>query len=179
MQELKKFRSSICRDKKVQFLTLTSSSWSRSNTASFFGTSQHFVNLARETKKGQVILGKSPQIHRHGLSPEAVKNVKQFYQRDGISRMCPNKKNYVTVRNGEGTAEKVQKRLLLCNARKAYLLSKKELPNDKVGFSPFSELRPKWCITVGKTGSHVCVCMCHQNLKLMLSVVDSIGTTKI
>ena len=39
-----------------------------------------------------------------------------------------------------------------------------------VGFSKFCELRPKWCITVGSSGTHrICVCTIHQNIKLMLA----------
>lgn len=84
--------------------------------------------------------------------------------------MCPGK-NDSTVRNAKRSAEKLQKRLLLCNVREAYLFFKKKFPVDKVGFSSICELRPKQCITVGQSGSNACVCKYHQYLKLMLSVV--------
>ena len=39
----------------------------------------------------------------------------------------------------------------------------------KIGFSTFCELRPKWCVTVAVSGTHVvCVSLTHQNVKLML-----------
>ena len=71
-------------------------------------------------EKGWGILGKPSQIHRHWLSPEVVKNIKQFYQKDGISRLWPGKKDW-NARNAEGTAKKVQKRSLLCNEQDGYL----------------------------------------------------------
>lgn len=38
-----------------------------------------------------------------------------------------------------------------------------------IGFSKFAELRPKYCILAGASGTHsVCVCTIHQNVKLML-----------
>ena len=38
-----------------------------------------------------------------------------------------------------------------------------------MGFSKFAELSPKECVLAGATGTHsVCVCMIHQNVKLMM-----------
>ena len=51
-----------------------------------------------------------------------------------------------------------QKRLVLWNIREAYLHYKTTFPDDEIGFSKFAELQPKWCRTVGQSGSHnVCV----------------------
>ena len=79
----------------------------------------------------------------------------------------------MTVKNLDGTKEHHQKRLILCIIRKAYLQYKSTFPDDKIGFSKFAELRPKWCRTVGQSGSqNVCLCTYHQNVKLMLSAVN-------
>ena len=44
--------------------------------------------------------------------------------------------------------------------------------NNRVGFSKFCSLRPKWCVLAGPKGTHsVCVCTIHQNVKLMLSAI--------
>ena len=41
---------------------------------------------------------------------------------------------------------------------------RKKFHNSKVGFSKFFALRPKWCKTIGSSGSHsVRVCAIHQN----------------
>lgn len=44
---------------------------------------------------------------------------------------------------------------------------------NEVGFTKFCELRPKWCVTVGAAGMHsVCICMIHQNVKLMVAATS-------
>ena len=63
----------------------------------------------------------------------------------------------------------MQKRLLLCNVNELYIKFKEEHPNEKISCSSFAALRPKWCINVDNIGSHsVCVCVYHQNVKLMI-----------
>ena len=87
--------------------------------------------------------------------------------------MCAGKKDFVTIKNSDGAKERHQKRLILCNIREEYLQYKSTFPDDKIGFSKFTGLQPKWCRTVGQSGSHnVCVCIYHQNVKLMLSAVN-------
>ena len=45
-------------------------------------------------------------------------------------------------------------------------------PEIKLGFSKFCSLRPKWCILAGTAGTHsVCVCVIHQNMKLLVAPV--------
>jgi len=83
------------------------------------------------------------------------------------------KKDYISVKNPEtGKRIQVQKRLLLCNVSELYAIFKEQNPNITVGKSKFFELRPRWCITADARGMHnVCVCMIHQNVKLMLSAI--------
>ena len=46
------------------------------------------------------------------------------------------------------------------------------IPEDKIEVSKFCQLRPKECITVGHRGTHsVCVCVTHQNVKLMAAAL--------
>ena len=50
-----------------------------------------------------------------------------------------------------------------------YVKFKEEHPNAIICQSSFAALRPKWCVNVATTGSHsVCVCVYHQNVKLMI-----------
>ena len=103
------------------------------------------VRTARNVKKEKGMLGISDSIHRHALSDELLARVKSFYEDDQISHMCAGKKNFVTVKNSDGTKERHQKRLILCNIREAYLQYKSTFPDDKIGFLKFAELQPKWC----------------------------------
>ena len=46
---------------------------------------------------------------------------------------------------------------------------KEYYPENTIGFSKFCSLRPKWCVSAGKAGTHsVCVCTIHQNVILLL-----------
>ena len=54
--------------------------------------------------------------------------------------MCAGKKDFVTIKNSDGTKERHQKRLIPCNIREAYLQYKLTFPDDKIGFSKFAEL---------------------------------------
>ena len=154
-------------------LTLIPELWSREKAVSFFNVTEYMVRTARNVKKEKGILGIPDSIHRHGLSDELLARVKSFYEEDQISCMCAGKKDFVTIKNSDGTKECHQKRLILCNIREAYLQYKSTFPDDKIGFSKFAELQPKWCRTVGQSGfRNVCVCTYHQNVKLMLSAVN-------
>lgn len=54
-----------------------------------------------------------------------------------------------------------------------YLAFKEKHLSDKIGLTKFCELRPKECVTVNNHGMHnVCVCIYHQNVKLMMHAVN-------
>lgn len=81
----------------------------------------------------------------------------------------PGKRDCISVKDENGSKTAVQKRLILCNLKEAYVIFKEKYPQIKIGFSKFAELRPKHCILVGKSGTHsVCVCTIHQTVKLMI-----------
>ena len=94
--------------------------------------------------------------------------VLEFYQSEEFSRICPGKKDCVSIRiDGEKISK--QKYLLLNNLKEMFSAYKLQ-HGSEIGFSKFCEFRPKWCITVGAAGTHsVCVCTIHQNVKLMLA----------
>lgn len=49
-----------------------------------------------------------------------------------------------------------------------------------IGFSTFCTLRPKWCVTVGAKGTHnVCVCIEHQNVKLLTTAMQILIAQKL
>ena len=77
----------------------------------------------------------------------------------------PGKKNYISVRNTDGEKVHQQKRLVLCNLKEAYHQFKVMHQGVTVGFSKFAQLRPKECVLAGQC---VCVCVTHQNTKLMM-----------
>ena len=65
--------------------------------------------------------------------------------------------------------------MLLCNLHELYTSFKEQHPNSKIGLSKFRSLRPNWCVTVSASGTcSVCVCISHQNTKL---IVDGFTST--
>ena len=127
------------------------------------------VRNVRNVKKENDILGIPDSIHRHSLSDELLARVKSFYEDDQISQISAGKRILWLSKT-----LLVQKNIIKKDwRREAYLQYKSTFPDDKIGFSKFAELGPKWCRTVGQSGSHsVCECTYHQYVKLMLSAVN-------
>lgn len=113
----------------------------------------------RELKKENTILSSPVKYSKEGVSAEIKQMVINFYESEEVSRMCPAKKDYISVKIPNRKNEKILRRL------------KSENPDLHISTVAF--LRPKWSIPVGSRGSHnVCVCTYYQNIKLMLSILD-------
>ena len=93
----------------------------------------------------------------------------KFYEQDKYSRIMPGSKDYVSL----GKKQHMQKRFLLVNLKELCSSFLKEHANTKIGFSKFCQLRPKWCVLMGASGTHyVSVCTYHQNMKLILDPLN-------
>jgi len=58
--------------------------------------------------------------------------------------MCPGKKEYVSIKvDGVFKGTETEK---LVNLKEMYENFRKDNPENKIGFSKFCELRPRWCI---------------------------------
>ena len=146
-------------------------------TMNFFGASRYLVDKSRKSKELFGILPVIPTYHKGKMLTNVVKNkVISFYEDDDISRLCPGKNDFLSIKNENGVREHKQKRLLLGNLKELYT-KYKETHKDAIGFSTFAKLRPRWCVMAGGKGTHnVCVCVQHQNTKLMVS---AIGVTNL
>lgn len=172
MQELKEaYASTTNYRKRLSILTL--SPYTIDTTARFFGASIYMVKRARLLRQSSGVLADSGKDSRgHRTTEMDKRKVETFYMSDEVSRMMPGKKDYVTIRRGDGHKEKVQKRLVLGTLREIYQLYKKDETNPKIGFSRFAALRPRNCVLAGSAGTHsVCVCTYHQNPKLLAAAL--------
>lgn len=166
---MKQFQKADSYFEKMHCLTMVPPSWSVNKIKNTFKVSHEFA------KKGKLLQS------RHGFGSYPVKKTWQslsetdlskvtlFYYSDEISRLLPGIKDCVSVKD-DMTGKRIlkQKRLVLCNLREAYILFKELHQDLKLGFTKFTELRPKECILADHCGSHnVCVCKVHQNFKLM------------
>ena len=172
MYELKEKLNISDRRKKVQILTLVPDRWSIDQVSKFFCMPNYLARQASQQKINGGILSLPLKQTRNRISDDLQEKVKAFYESDEVARMCFGKKDCVKVTTKTFTKEKVQKRLLLANLHEIYVQFKNET-NEKIGFSTFCALKPKWCVTVGASRTHsVCICTKHQSSKLMIAAVD-------
>ena len=107
--------------------------------------------------------------NRDGISDETKAKVVSIYEDDEYSRILPGTKDKVSI----GREIYQQKRLLLCNVKELYSEFQQKFPNSKIGLSRFFELKPKWCVAPGASGTHrVCVCSIHQNAMLLADACE-------
>ena len=165
IQQLKeKFAITTSRSEKVKILTVLPKSCSVLKITKEFSASNYMARQAKclVTEKG-ILSSPNPRLGKP-LLLETVEKVKLFE----VSRQMPGKKDFVSVTTASGLREHVQKRLVLCNLKEAYQQFKTVHMNTKVGFSTFAQLQPQQCVLAGASATHsVCVCMTHQNVKLM------------
>ena len=140
-------------------ITFAPPSWTIEKTANEFGVSKFMVNKARKLKKAKGILPDISPIKARKLSEESKTKVIDFYNDDEVSRMCPGKKDFVSVKNSEGKRVHVQKRLLLTNLRELHSHYKNKSSGGHVGFSKFCE---------GVVNSRHCGCFARFRRKLLI-----------
>ena len=168
-----KYKTSQSRAERIQLLTLAPSTWSCAKIMTEFGTSQRKARIAKKklvAEHGILTLPNKKKGKTLECKTEAL--VTKFYQRDDMSRLMPGMKDCVSVRI-DGKKVPMQKRMVLCNLNELFTTFKSEHEDVKIGFTKFSQLRPKHCVLAGSSGTHtVCVCIYHENVKLMLKEID-------
>ena len=166
------FQKTTSGEKRMKILTL--SPLSISHTMQFFNTTKYMVNKSRYLRKEYGILPEIPKVSKGKiLTGDIIAEVENFYQCDDVSRICPGKSDFLSVRDKDGNKIHMQKRLLLGNLKELYELYKEETRGTpKVSFSSFASLQPKHCVIAGASGTHsICICTYHQNPKLMISAI--------
>ncbi|KZC08957.1 hypothetical protein WN55_11420 [Dufourea novaeangliae] len=132
------------------------------------GCTKHMATAAKELHSEKGILSYPDKKKGAPLSDSTISMVQLFYSSDEVSRVKPGKKDFISVKR-DGLKMHIQKRLVLNNLNELYLFFKQQNPSLKIGFSKFAQLRPKECVLVRHSGTHsVCVCVIHQNVKLLL-----------
>ena len=101
--------------------------------------------------------------------------VHDVFENDEHTKLMSGRKDSVIIKRNVHK----RRRLLLCNLKEAYATFKEGHTDIKIGFSKFCSLRPKWCVTVGSSGTHsVCICAIHQNIILMVQAAETDKTYK-
>jgi hypothetical protein len=162
--------------RKLSLLTLAPNNWTNRKISEYFCVSKYDVAKERSNKDKYGMLSDPPsEKNRKGQFTDADKqHITEFYTSDEYSQQLPEMKNVISVKQSNGKRIKIQKRLLFVNINELHSDLKKKLKDavdvKTIGLSVFVDQRPKHVITVGASGTHsVCVCIYHQNVKLMLS----------
>lgn len=169
-----KFKETKDSNERYRILTTLPKSWSTYRIMQEFDVSQYMANQVKVLQQQEGIMSvPKKRISRASLGEETLMRVRNFYNSDDISRVCPGKRDYLISNNEEGRIY-IQRRLVLCNLQEAYSIFKNTHPDIKIGFSMFASNRPKHCILAGTSGTHtVCVCIYHQNVKLIFKTLQS------
>lgn len=157
---------------RLRILTMLPKVWSVHKISEEFGCSWQFAKKAKDLRNANGILAETTAKAGKTLPTSTVKNVVNFYTSDENSRIMSGKKEVVSVKDENGRSLK-QKRLLLLDLKGLFRLYKETHKSFPVSFSKFALLRPKECILAGGSGTHsVCVCVIHQNCKLLLDAIN-------
>ena len=116
LDQIKEKCKKVNRKEKNKLLTLVPDSWTIQRTMDEFSVTEYIVKRARELKKEKGILGDVDHNRGKVLNPAVKERVQSFYENDNYSRMCPGKKEFVSVRIDDKREHK-QKRLLLINLK--------------------------------------------------------------
>lgn len=157
-----KFQNASSQNDKMKILVIACASGlsDRLLTRSF-GCCHKTVAKARRIYEKDGILAQ-PDPREYDRVPEEHKRLaKEFYNIDDFSsRPMTGTRDFV---------KGVPKRLLMLSLRELYVAFKVKYPEVKMGFSTFCDMRPKHCVFAGGRGTlNICVCLLHQNPKLML-----------
>ena len=89
LENIKEKINTVLKRKQIPLLTLAPDSWTQQKIASFFNVKLESVRKAASLKKEQGILPKLPRKKGHQLDDNVINLMKQFYEDDEYSRMCP------------------------------------------------------------------------------------------
>lgn len=157
------------RAEKIRVLTTLPNDWPMKKIRREFGVSRRMVTCAKKltTKSGFAV--DPPKRKGKKLSDSTRRKVRKFYLSDDVSRVMPGRKDCVSSYDENGEKIVTSKRLLLNSVKNLREEFVEKYPGEKIGRTIFRQLKPPECISAGKKGTHnVCVCKCHQNMKLKL-----------
>lgn len=163
---------------RVSILTILPDCWTLREIIEEFNVSMRIAKKARDLRHESGILATPDPKKGKTLPDSTVSKVLKYYDSDTNSRVMPNKKDVLKIKEN-GKIITVPKRLLLFDVKILFRNFKEEHPRELISFSKFAELRPSWCVLAGERGTHsVCVCVIHQNFKAMFDASNLIKLTQ-
>jgi hypothetical protein len=102
---------------------------------------------------------------------KGITRVIQFYLDDAISRVSPNRKDFIKIKDADNVVTTHQIRHMYCTLAEAFELFKEANKDIKIGRSKFMDLRPKYVRLIGSIPMNVCCCTIHENMKMALDAL--------
>lgn len=96
-------------------------------------------------------------------------HVTNFFENDDVSKMCPGKKDCITVKK-----VKKQKRILLDSLKNLHLKFMSQ-ENYKISYALFCRLKPFWVVIPKVTDRDTCACKIHSNAELLVEALHKAG----
>lgn len=100
------------------------------------------------------------------------KIIMDYYTNDNNSRVCPGKKDTLTKKG-----IKKQKRYLNDNMKNLFINFHKT-HNIKISYSTFCKLRPFWVVPPKVSSRDTCLCITHENFKMIISCLHRLKVIK-
>jgi len=108
------------------------------------------------------------------LSKRLCKNVRDFFERDDISRLTTGMKQTVTQKR-----MKKQRRILNDTLANLHLKYLSESNQTKIRYTTFCKLRPFWIVFPTESDRNTCLCKMCENTQFMSTAVKKIDAMKM
>ena len=111
----------------------------------------------------------TPPHRKHGLSESTINQVTKFYYRQDISMEFPGHKDYVRVKQTDGSFKKMTKHVLVMTVRECFAQFQLDHPDVELNVSKFYSLRPPNVLLRHKMPQNVCTCIYHENINYLIA----------
>lgn len=178
LSDIKSKIKEATRSDKIKVAALFSGSLTITELAENFKISHRAAWIASNLCKTNRLLTEPAKKRMETLSPSIVSSVRNFYEAAENSRIINEiHKTIVKRTNPEDGSEEVRevpKRLILSTLAELYANFRKQFPGDenKIEQTEFGMLQPSNCLLLHAGKNKVCLCIHHENIRLLY---ESIG----
>jgi hypothetical protein len=135
-----------------------------------FNCTLHFARCAKKHFKSKGLFVQPEKFKRNSACKAIEALVIEFYNCDENTKLMPGLRDRIIIReivDGIRVKRYEQKRVLLDSVSALFKKFKLENPYAKIGKSKFYQLKPKYVVSPDKAALRTCLCIKHENAKLL------------